>query len=155
MAMAIEAFAEWARIRGIVSPCGEVETGGMPTFQSEVKTTMTNDTPAARMKRIQELGPQPIYDESGNVIGEDSGILSIEQMAALLAHEPKAKAMYLTEDETTDVRNHRLQSRAEQEVWFRSQGHFDWADRTRDNTAVLANGGEIQRRRGGTRDDEL
>ncbi len=62
--------------------------------------------------------------------------------------------MYLTEDETTDVRSNRIEKRREQEIWFRANGHFDWADRCRDNTDILVRGGEIQRRRGGTRDDE-
>lgn len=62
--------------------------------------------------------------------------------------------MYLTEDETTDVRRDRIRARSEQEIDMRAKGQFDWADRTRDNTDTLIRGGEIRRRRGGPRDDE-
>lgn len=43
MAMAIEALAGWARMRGITSPAGEVETDGMPDYQETVKTTLTEE----------------------------------------------------------------------------------------------------------------
>jgi hypothetical protein len=43
MAMAIEALAEWARMRGITSPAEEVETEGMPTYQESVQTTLTDE----------------------------------------------------------------------------------------------------------------
>lgn len=101
MAMAIEALAEWASMRGLTSPAEAVDTDNMPTFQHEVKTTM-----------------------------------------------------YLTEDETSSVQRNRIQARAQTEIEMRSQGLFDWADRTRDNTDTLIRGGEIRRRRGGPRDDE-
>lgn len=100
MAMAIEALAEWAKLRGVDAPGGTVETHNMPVYQAKTETTM-----------------------------------------------------YLTEDETTDVRSNRIEKRSEQEIWFRANGHFDWADRCRDNTDILIRGGEIQRRRGGPRDD--
>jgi hypothetical protein len=101
MALAIEALAEWAKLRGVEAPGGKVETHCMPVYQAKTETTM-----------------------------------------------------YLTEDETTDVRSNRIRARQEQEIRFRELGQFDWADRSRDNTDRLERGMEIQRRRGGPRDDE-
>lgn len=48
----------------------------------------------------------------------------------------------------------RLAVREAQEVRYRREGAFDWADKSRENTKLLREGGRIVRRRGGPRDDE-
>lgn len=65
MAMAIEALAEWARMRGIVSPAEAVDTDNMPTFQREVKTTMTeylteDETSSVQRNRLQARHEQEV-----------------------------------------------------------------------------------------------
>jgi hypothetical protein len=131
MAMAIEALAEWAKLRGVDAPGGTVETHCMPVYQAKTETTLTEE----------KLTMPVVY-------------LSKEELLTLYPRPRKDAPMYLTEDETTEVQRNRITKRSEQEIWFRANGHYDWADRCRDNTDILVRGGEIQRRRGGTRDDE-
>lgn len=63
MAMAIEALAEWARMRGLTAPGGEVETDGMPVYQEEVRTTMyltEDETSSVQRNRLQARHEQEV-----------------------------------------------------------------------------------------------
>jgi hypothetical protein len=40
---------------------------------------LSSDTPAGRLMLLRELGPQPVFDEDGNVIGETE-LLSRDQI---------------------------------------------------------------------------
>jgi hypothetical protein len=42
------------------------------------------DTPGMRLAWLMALGPQPVYDEEGNVVDEAPGILSKEELLRLL-----------------------------------------------------------------------
>lgn len=148
MAMMLEARAEWARMRGIASPAGEVETDGMPDYQETVKTTLTEETNGTEEARKPSEETQAPGNQ-GPTTGQESGACGCCKGTG-----GATMTEYLTEDETSSVQRNRIQARAEQEVRFRELGQFDWADRTRDNTDTLIRGGEIRRRRGGPRDDE-
>jgi hypothetical protein len=56
---------------------GSVELGALSVVGSNMNKNedpniarLSSDTPAGRLMLLRELGPQPVFDEDGNVIGE-------------------------------------------------------------------------------------